>query len=299
MMKGLHAICLTIAVCLAFAGCGKTKDDGSKFYINKDEPTKPVAQKVSTAYPDKEVGFQLEEPKEGEKIAIITTDLGDIYIRLFPEAAPKAVGNFIGLIEKGSYNNIIFHRVINNFMIQGGDFENQNGTGGKSIWGGEFEDEFDSKLLNLRGALAMANAGANSNGSQFFINQAPASKFDRTSYNYDDMYNYYKQYYDYAKSQNPQVIQYYPNLSSFIKAQGGINPLDYTVPEDVWKVYEKTGGNINLDGAFRSSGGHTVFGQVFKGMDVVDKIAAVETDENDKPKTDVKIISAKVTEYAK
>ena len=296
-MKQLRVFCLAIAVCLLAAGCSKTKEEGSKFY--SDEPVKPEAQEVSTAYEDKTIGFQLEEPAEGEEIAILTTNYGDIYIRLFPEAAPKAVENFTGLIEQGAYNDIIFHRVINDFMIQGGDIEHQDGSGGKSIWGGTFEDEFDSKLLNLRGSLAMANNGVNTNGSQFFINQAPADKFDRTIYSYDDTYDYYKEYYAYAKTQDSQTIQYYPTLSSFIEARGGINPLDYTVPEEVWQLYEENGGNINLDGAFRKSGGHTVFGQVFKGMDVVDKIAAVETDDDDKPKTDVKIVSAKVTEYVK
>lgn len=297
MMKKQRILCFAVIACLLFAGCSQTKQSGSTFY--SDEKSKPEAQKVSTAYADKAVGFQLEEPAAGEEIALLTTNYGDIYIRLFPEAAPKTVENFKGLIRKGAYNNIIFHRVINNFMIQGGDTEFQNGTGGKSVWGGKFDDEFDSKLLNLRGSLAMANNGVNTNGSQFFINQAKADKFDRASYDYDQMYKYLKENYDYSKTQNPQLIQSYPTLSSFIKANGGINPLSYTVPEEVWKLYGENGGNINLDGAFRAAGGHTVFGQVFKGMDIVDKIAAVETDENDKPKTDVLIQSAKVIKYSK
>lgn len=296
-MKQLRMICLAAALCLLVTGCSKTKDPGSKFYL--DEPAKPEAQEVSTAYADKALGFQLEAPAEGEKVAVLTTNYGDIYIRLFPEAAPKTVENFIGLIEKGAYNDIIFHRVINDFMIQGGDTEYQNGTGGKSIWGGKFEDEFDSKLLNLRGSLAMANSGVNTNGSQFFINQATAGAFDRDQFSYDKTYKYFKENYEYSKTQNAQLIQSYPTLSSFIEANGGINPLDYTVPEEVWKLYEENGGNINLDGAFRASGGHTVFGQVFQGMDVVDKIAAVETDENNKPTTEVKITSAKIIEYSK
>ncbi len=296
-MKKLRILCLIAAVCLLFAGCGKTKDEGSKFYT--DEIPKVEAQEVSTAYPDKTIGFQLDEPAEGEEIAVISTNYGDIYIRLFPEAAPKTVENFTTLIKQGAYDGNIFHRVIDDFMIQGGDIENQNGTGGKSIWGGKFEDEFDSKLLNLRGSLAMANSGVNTNGSQFFINQAPAETFDRDKYNYDDTYNYFKGYYDTFKTEYEGFIQSYPTVTDFINANGGINPLDYEVPDEVWELYKKIGGNISLDGAFRSFGGHTVFGQVFKGMDVVDKIAAVETDGSDKPTTDVKIESAKVVKYSK
>lgn len=296
-MRKQRIFCLAAVLCLLLTGCSRTKEGGSKFYSN--EATKPEAQEVSTAYADQELGFQLEEPKEGEEIAVITTSYGDIYIRLFPEAAPKAVENFKGLIQKGTYKDVIFHRVIDNFMIQTGDYEYQNGTGGKSIWGNQFEDEFDSKLLNLRGSLAMANSGVNTNGSQFFINQAPKEAFDRSSYDYDDAYDKVKQYYNSYKAQYQDFLSAYPTLSSFIQKQGGINPLSYSVPEEVWDLYEANGGNIHLDGAFRATGGHTVFGQVFKGMEVVDQIAAVEVDENSKPKTDVKIESTKIIKYSK
>lgn len=243
---------------------------------------------------ENKVGFQLEKPKAGERAAVLSTNYGDIYIRLFPEIAPKAVENFIGLIEKGYYNGLIFHRVINNFMIQGGD-PTGTGSGGKSFWGQDFEDEFSSELLNLRYSLAMANRGVATNGSQFFINQAPASTFSRSDHDSDakrqQMETYYNQY---ATQYGSQFTSTYPTLDSFIEANGGINPISDMVPEEVWELYEKQGGNIHLDGAWRTSGGHTVFGQVYQGMDVVDKIAAVETDSNDKPVKEVVIESAKV-----
>ena len=106
-----------------------------------------------------------------EKLVEMETSMGKIKIKLFPEYAPKAVENFVKHSEKGYYNGLIFHRVIKNFMIQGGD-PNGNGTGGESIYGQPFEDEFSNQLFNLRGALSMANAGANTNGSQFFIVQS-------------------------------------------------------------------------------------------------------------------------------
>ena len=116
----------------------------------------------------KEVGYQLEKPADGEEIAVLHTSMGDIRIRLFPDAAPKAVENFKGLINDGYYNGIVFHRVIDNFMIQGGD-PTATGSGGESIWGEPFEDEFNTNLINLRGALSMANSGVDTNGSQFLL----------------------------------------------------------------------------------------------------------------------------------
>src|SRR5699024_7200751 len=100
--------------------------------------------------------------------AIMHPNKGSITLNLFPELAPKAVENFIGLEKDNYYNGIIFHRVISDFMIQGGD-PTGTGMGGESIWGEQFEDEFTSSLFNIRGALSMANSGPNTNGSQFFI----------------------------------------------------------------------------------------------------------------------------------
>ncbi|MDW8758391.1 peptidylprolyl isomerase [Streptococcus suis] len=186
------------------------------------------------------------EVAENEAAVKIKTTEGDITIKLFPEQAPLTVENFLTHVKNGYYNGTIFHRVIKDFMIQGGD-PLGNGTGGESIWAGKgttidagygFKDEISAFLYNIRGSLSMANAGAGTNGSQFFINQ-----------NTTDMSS---------------------QLSSS------------KYPTKIVEAY-KNGGNPNLDGK------HTVFGQVIEGMDIVDKIAAVETDSSDKPKTDVKI----------
>ncbi len=100
--------------------------------------------------------------------ATIKTNHGDIVVQLFPEQAPKTVENFVALAEKGYYNGVIFHRVIPDFMIQGGD-PTGTGMGGESSFGGNFADEFSPELFNINGALSMANAGPDTNGSQFFI----------------------------------------------------------------------------------------------------------------------------------
>ncbi|CAH0254000.1 Putative peptidyl-prolyl cis-trans isomerase [Peribacillus sp. Bi96] len=111
------------------------------------------------------------EVSENEKAVIMQTTLGDIKIKLFPTLAPKTVENFLTHAENGYYEGIIFHRVIKDFMLQGGD-PTGTGMGGESIWGAPFEDEFSMQLFNLRGALSMANAGPGTNGSQFFVVQA-------------------------------------------------------------------------------------------------------------------------------
>ncbi len=119
---------------------------------------------------EKVVYPQLElEKAEGPK-AVLKTNHGDIKIQLFEKLAPMTVENFVRLAEKHYYDKTTFHRVISDFMIQGGDPKG-DGTGGESIWGHPFEDEFSRQLFNLRGALSMANAGPNTNRSQFFIVQ--------------------------------------------------------------------------------------------------------------------------------
>jgi len=187
------------------------------------------------------------EVAEDEAVVKITTNKGDITVKLFPKYAPLAVENFLTHAKEGYYDGLLFHRVINNFMIQTGDPKG-DGTGGESIWKGKdtskdsgagFENEYSPYLYNLRGALAMANSGPNTNGSQFYINQ-----------NKEDW-------------------------SSKLPTE--------RFPAKIIEAY-KNGGNPTLDG-----GNYTVFGQVIDGMDVVDKIAEVETDDKDKPKEDVKI----------
>lgn len=188
--------------------------------------------------------IQLSSPVKGDKIAQIKTTLGDIFVKLFPEYAPKAVENFVSLAESGYYNGIIFHRVIKGFMIQGGD-PTGTGMGGESKWGAPFEDEFTPVLHNLYGALSMANAGPFTNGSQFFIVEAKSVP--------DGMSEQMKEYPD-------------------------------SYPEECIAAYEKLGGTPWLDYH------HTVFGQVYDGMETVEKIADVKVGNADKPLTDVSIL---------
>ena len=198
-------------------------------------------------------------PEVGEKIAVINVkDYGTIKIKLFPEDAEKGVENFVGLAEMGYYDELIFHRIIPNFMNQGGDPKG-NGTGGKSIWGEKFEGGTDENLYHFSGAVAYANSGSTStNGSQFYIVNTPE---------------------DYV---------YYGGLSSFAE----LETYGTFVAPNVQEAYLQHGGVPFLDG------GYTVFGQVFEGMDVVRAMAQVETNpDNDKPLTQVMMESVEIVEY--
>ena len=227
---------------------------------------------------DKEkIGYQLEAPEKGEEICVLKTDYGDIKMRFFPNAAPKAVYNFKSLALSGYYDGLKFHRVIDDFMIQGGDPDG-TGAGGESIWGEDFEDEFHENLLNISGSVSCANRGADTNGSQFFINAVEPVTIDWDQY--DEIYSYYKS--------SPE---------QFTSMYGGT--LDMDKVTDAYKsLYEENGGNPHLDGAYSTAGtGHTVFAQVFEGLDVVQKIMQVETDDSDMPVEDVVILSAEIVPY--
>ena len=297
MRKWLALLAAMILLCGCLAACGKEPEEDSTNNNNTIE-----RNQLTAGYADKAYGFQLEGPEEGDTVAIMHTNMGDISIRLFPEGAPKTVENFTTLAKQGKYNGVTFHRVIKDFMIQGGDFEKGDGTGGYSIWGEKFADEFNEKLMNLRGSLAMANAGPGTNGSQFFINQGgPSGKTaeelkknteksnEQVRAQAQSTYQQYLQYY------GASFTQVYPTFESFL--YDNLYPVADFIPDAVWELYAQHGGNMHLDGAWRYVGGHTVFGQVYDGMDIVDAIAAVETGTNDKPKADVIIESIEILTY--
>ena len=167
-MKRLMIVTLCL-LGLVLASCGQTE----KGDTTEEKPKASEKQKTTEETKgDEDMTYpQLTtEVAENEKLVEMKTSMGTIKIKLFPEQAPKTVENFIKHSKDGYYDGLKFHRVIKDFMIQGGD-PNGNGTGGESIYGESFEDEFSPELFNLRGALSMANAGPDTNGSQFFIVQ--------------------------------------------------------------------------------------------------------------------------------
>ncbi len=146
-------------------------------------------------------------------VAVIEIEnFGTVRAVLFDKEAPKTVENFITHAENGYYDGLTFHRIINDFMIQGGDPKG-DGTGGESIWGGSFEDEFSDSLYNFRGALSMANSGKDTNGSQFFIVQSA------------DGSQYTDQYFDQTekankKSPSQKAKEQYEQILEEVKAYG-------------------------------------------------------------------------------
>lgn len=243
---------------------------------------------------ENKVGFQLDPPKDGDTIAIMHTSMGDITMRFFPDQAPKAVTNFISLAKEGKYNNTTFHRVVRDFIIQGGhcgtDTTLVNGT---SSYGQNFEDEFCDKLFNIRGAVSMANNGADTNGSQFFINQTTAERFKA-----DGGFDRLEKLWINIKT---QLVNYKDSelLSAFIQKNGTNCYNTEVVPSEVRALYEENGGNAYLDGAFNAvDRGHTVFAQVIDGMDIVDKISTVKVNDEYKPDENIIIKFVEVTTYS-
>ena len=151
-------IALLVSSLLITATACRTKEDATP---QADAPTNTTANMQT-------------EPKAGDTIATLKTNKGDIKVLLYTDLVPETTKNFIEHANADRYDETIFHRVINNFMIQGGDFENFNGTGGYSYKGEgtSIEDEFADGLTHVKGALSMANAGPNTGGSQFFIVQS-------------------------------------------------------------------------------------------------------------------------------
>ena len=209
---------------------------------------------------------QTAMPEEGETVAEIKIrDYGSIFVKFFEEAAPKAVENFVEHSREGYYDGLTFHRIIDDFMIQGGDPEG-TGAGGESIWGEYFEDEFSETLYPLRGALCMANRGSDTNGSQFFIVQADASTI---------------------LDLEEQLAAYGMTLQDYIEQVSGVE-----VSDEAIELYEELGGTPWLHMA------HTVFGQVYAGYDVLDEVAAVPADaETGVPEEEVVIETITIFTY--
>jgi peptidylprolyl isomerase domain and WD repeat-containing protein 1 len=192
-----------------------------RFYMfSNDESPSKSSRDIYNEKPKTTASNTSKQEKKVETgtSAILHTNMGDIYLRLFPQQAPLAVENFLTHARTGYYNNTIFHRVIRKFMIQGGD-PLGDGTGGESIWGKEFKDEITDLKHDKPFTLSMANAGPNTNASQFFITTAEKAEW--------------------------------------------------------------------LDGK------HTVFGRVWKGMEVVMAIEGVKT-VKERPEVDIKIVNIEV-----
>jgi len=202
------------------------------------------------------MSFSLFKGEKKETKVLLSTEYGNIKIKLFNET-PQHRDNFIKLVKEGFYNETLFHRVIKDFMIQGGDPDSKNAQKGEFLGEGDvgytIPAEFNTKLIHKRGALAAARQGDNvnpqkrSSGCQFYIVQG--RKFTTEE------------------------------IEKIEKSKEG--RIEYT--DEQYKTYETVGGTPHLDMDY------TVFGEVIEGLDVVDKIAAVKRDRKDRPLEDIKI----------
>ena len=210
--------------------------------------------------------LQLEPLAIGEELAILHTNKGDITMRFFPEEAPIAVTNFKALARQGYYDGVLFHRVIPGFMIQGG-CPLGTGTGGNSVWGGNFGTERSFNLRHFYGAVAMAHAGPGTIGSQFYI--VHNSQLDGGSRAmFEDM-----------KNSLDDVIGILPD--------GREITLGDWHPAEGLEHFINHGGTPHLDWFWNQQGPHPVFAHVVAGMDVVDAIANTPQAGSNRPVNDM------------
>lgn len=276
-MKKLFLCLMALLLVFSCTACSTGKASAAKVLGTESElvgtnQLKPVSN-------NERIGYQLDPPEKGEEIAVVTMSTGETFkLRFFPDEAPKAVYNFKLHAIQGYYDGLTFHRVVKNFMIQGGDPEG-SGFGGESVWNEPFEDEFNSNLLNIDGSVSMANSGVNTNGSQFFINATNGVQI-----NWDNYEVGFEQY-----QEDPDTFT--ANYGRWIKMD--------IVTEEMKTLYNEHGGNPYLDGYYSTTGeGHTVFAQVFEGMDNVLSLSESEVGENGyTPVNDIVIEKVEITVY--
>ena len=251
-------------------------------------------------------------PQPGDVKVCLTTSLGDIVFLLYGDT-PRHRDNFLERVKAGDYDGVLFHRVIDNFMIQTGDPSSKNAPKGRMLGDGDSAPEIDAEILfpthyHHRGAIAAARTGDNvnpkrrSSGSQFYIvtgkKYSPA-QLDQMEHR--ALMARRQETFDRLCAQNRDTIMTLRRN----RDQAGLQALQdslnqetrrltaadttYFTPE-IREDYTLNGGTPHLDGAY------TVYGRVLEGMDIVEKIEKAETDANDRPIDDIKIISAKVVE---
>lgn len=245
-MKKQISFCLFVLIfCFPLFSCTASSTSSNEINTVGGSSARPTV--ISNA-------IQFSAIPEGATIATLSTDRGDITLVLYPEYAGRAVDNFIRLAQSNYYNNTFFHRVVNNFIIQGGD-PTATGEGGQSIWNKPFPIEINNALKHYSGAVCMAkdNETGLISGSQFYIVATHSGEFDESM------------------------------LSNFL-SQG--------MSQEVADTYSQAGGAPYLDNT------DTVFGQVISGMDIVDQIASMKTDDDNVPKKEITLLSVSISQYS-
>lgn len=239
---------------------------------------------------------------------IMHTSKGDITLELYNDT-PLHRDNFIKLINEGTLDSLLFHRVIQNFMIQGGDTNSKNASNGEALGSGDLDYTIPSEIrashFHKKGSLAAArtnNPDRNSSSTQFYIVQGRI--FNDSTLNLAEkrinlyLNNYHSIQTPEAKTLKDSLIllddqyenqAYLKALESWKqKAENYENDRPYTIPESHREIYKSIGGTPHLDQSY------TVFGQVTQGQDIIDTIASAQVDENDRPLTDIRILSIEI-----
>ena len=267
MTNTIKKICaVSAAALMMLAGCSKEEEAAP------DTASTIVASKAAGNSGDVTLA-------SGDTYAVISIrDYGDITVKLYPEETPVAFRNFTELAKRGDYNGRNFHRIIEEFMAQGGSADS-SGSGGASIDGGTFKPEINTSLRHYYGALCMASAGGNQS-DQFYIvnNKVSQTELTATYEQYvsaisqqEQLQAMYLNMFDPNDADSKMYIDYYTTQKQFYHdyAIGAQAMLD-TLTDEVNATYASKGGVPFLDG------GYTVFGQTVDGFDVLDAITAVE-----------------------
>ncbi len=216
----------------------------------------------------------------GDTYTVITVrDFGEIKVKLFPDLAPYSVYNFTEIAKRGDYNGRSFHRILENFMIQGGSPD--GGGGGECFDGGTFKNEVNTSLRHYYGALCYAASGIGDISDGFYIVNSKVNDTDDLGKMYDNLaFNSsftatVNQYYIEALEPDTEnydlLMKYYTGSLIYNSAiVEGVSAMKNTITDAVTKTYAEKGGRSSLDGSY------TVFGQTVEGFDVIDKITAVE-----------------------
>ena len=279
MKKFVRNICAaSLCAVMLLSGCSGSDGNGGSSAAQDNGTGKPLSQRVTkSTEPGNSGDVKLEA---GDTYAVISVkDYGDITVKLYPDEVPYAVYNFTELAKAGTYNGRNFHRVMPEFMIQGGS-ANGKGTGGDSFDGGNFRCEINTSLRHYYGALCMANAGGNPRDQLYIVNdKLPQGSVAEAYQEYVDatqqqseVMDMYLGMIDKNDASQKQIYDYYALQKQFyLDYNIGAQAMLDTITDSVVSTYETKGGTPLLDG------GYTVFGQTVDGFDVIDAITAVET----------------------
>ena len=287
-LKRIRTAAVMAAVC-AVSACGCTSNGSTGGTVD----VSTANGKLSTT--DAQGNVEDVTLKNGDKIAVFEVEgYGTIKAKLFPEIAPVGVANFEQLAQQGYFNGKTIHRVVADFMLQGGSL-NGDGTGGDAVVGdtGDFGTEIHVNARHFYGALCYANA-LGMNSTQFYIVN---NKLPQTFDEIDPAYvKYLAEQYGALKTQATEGSLQYQSYDSMEKYYSNLAELVETATDKVKEKYKAVGGTPSLDG------GYTVFGQVYEGFEVIDAISACEVKDNgngevSKPVEEIIIKSVTVTAY--